>query len=67
MAGLFILGSIIFGLIGVASPAWYPPIKKNKNLIMAVAMGFSVILLEFSAKTGAFEVFFDGKLVFSTL
>jgi len=54
MLALNLFGDKIFGFLGMAYPAWYL-LMKDKKMILSGMVN----------KTDAFEVFFDGELVFS--
>ena len=65
MLALNLFGDKIFGFLGMAYPAWYLLMKEKKMIVMVAVIGGSMLLSGMVNKTDAFEVFFDGELVFS--
>lgn len=68
MGGLFYLfgGTYIFQHFGIQEPEFLQPIQQNKVAAFGALFMINMIGANF-ARTGAFEVFVDGELVFSKL
>ena len=61
------LGETIFKYLNMTPPAFYYRMQEKKFMVMIGAMLFSNFMSGMITNTGAFEVFLDGKLIFSKL
>ncbi|XP_027369165.1 selT-like protein isoform X2 [Abrus precatorius] len=66
--GVVVAGEHIFPMLGfVAPPPWYYNLRANRFGTIASAWLLGNALQSFLQSTGAFEVYFNGELVFSKL
>mmetsp|Transcript_21624 Transcript_21624/g.47499 ORF Transcript_21624/g.47499 Transcript_21624/m.47499 type:complete len:121 (-) Transcript_21624:591-953(-) len=65
--GVTFWGDKVFGALGVTPPEFYNSMKNNK---MTTCMGlwfFGNTIAQNLLSTGAFEIYYDGELIFSKL
>mmetsp|Transcript_5432 Transcript_5432/g.5586 ORF Transcript_5432/g.5586 Transcript_5432/m.5586 type:complete len:129 (+) Transcript_5432:341-727(+) len=63
---LVVAGDTVFNTLGIPYPQFYTQIKENKMqfmIVMFLINSFGANML----KTGAFEIIFDGEVIFSKL
>lgn len=60
------LGERLFGMLGLSEPAWLLQIKESKMGLMMGYFGCNMITQQLQS-TGAFEVFLDGREIFSKI
>lgn len=66
--GVVVAGEQIFPMLGfVAPPPWYYSLRSNRFGTISSAWLLGNALQSFLQSTGAFEVYFNGELVFSKL
>jgi len=59
-------GGRIFSSMGMEEPAWYNSVTQNKMAVIGSTMLLNS-LVQSSVQSGAFEIFYNGKTVYSKL
>lgn len=66
--GLAIIGEQLAGVLSINIPAHYLAALREKRMMLIIGIWFAGSMIHNALmSTGAFEVFYDGKLVFSKL
>lgn len=65
--GITTLGPQVFGILKMEPPTWHATLAENKMTTCMTAWFVGNTLAQNLIGTGAFEVYYDGQLVFSKL